>query len=116
MSRRWLPVLFAIIALGVTGISATAKTDSSNTISATIDLFSTTTVGTTKLAPGKYKVTADASKATFEQGDKVVAEVPCTLKDVSGKIKETNFITDSGRLTEIQISGKTKTIDFSTGQ
>ena len=45
----------------------------------------------------------------------MVAEVPCTLKDFTGKINETTFVIDNDKLTEIQVSGKPKTIDFSSG-
>ena len=40
-----------------------------------------------------------------------MAEVPATLKDFSGKRRnETTFILDNNKLTEIQVSGKSKTI------
>src|SRR6202167_1137758 len=115
MSRRSLPILLAIMALTASSVSLWAKNDSGDTITTSVKLTSTTTVGTTKLAPGNYKVIADGSKAKFEQGSKVVAEVPCTLKDFSGKVNETTFIIDHDQLTEIQVSGKTKTIDFASG-
>ena len=103
------------MALTASSVSLWAKNDSGDTITTSVKLTSTTTVGTTKLAPGNYKVIADGSKAKFEQGSKVVAEVPCTLKDFSGKVNETTFIIDHDQLTEIQVSGKTKTIDFASG-
>ncbi len=104
------------MALGAMSVSVWAKNDSGGTITASIKLTESTNIGSTKLAAGQYKITADASKAKFEQGNKVVAEVPCTLKDVSGKINDTSFVLDHGQLTEIQVAGKTKTIEFSTGQ
>lgn len=113
MSRRSLPFIFAIMALA--GLSVTAwakKDDSSDSVTANVKLTATMTVGTTQLAPGDYKVVAEGSKAKFEQGSKVVAEVPCTVKDYSGKINQTTFITDSNKLTEIQVAGKSKAIDF----
>jgi hypothetical protein len=116
MFRRSLPIFFAIMALTAMSVSVWAKNDSGDTITANVKLTATTTVGTTKLEPGTYKVTADGSKAKFQQGNKVVAEVPCTLKDFSGKINETTYVLDHGQLTEIQVSGKTKAIEFSTGQ
>jgi hypothetical protein len=96
-------------------VSVWAKNDSGDTITANVKLTTTTTVGTTKLAPGDYKVVADGSKAKFEQGNKVIAEVPCTLKDFAGKINETTFVIDHDQMTEIQVSGKTKAIEFSSG-
>ena len=101
--------------LSVMSVSVWAKNDSGDTITANVKLTATTTVGTTKLAPGDYKVIADGSKAKFQQGSKVVAEIPCTLKDFSGKINETTFVIDNNKLTEIQVAGKTKSIEFSSG-
>jgi hypothetical protein len=115
MSRRLLPVVLAIMALTTMGVSAWAKNDSGDTISTNLKLTATTTVGTTQLAPGDYKVVADGSKAKFMQGSKVTAEVPCTLKDFNGKINQTTFVIDHDKLTEIQVSGKTKSIEFSSG-
>lgn len=97
-------------------VSVWAKNDAGDTITANLKLTATTSVGTTKLAPGQYKVIADGSKAKFEQGNKVVAEVPCTLKDFSGKIIDTTFVLDHDQLTEIQVAGKSKAIEFAPGQ
>jgi hypothetical protein len=115
MSRRSLPLILAIIALSAMSVSVWAKNDASDTITTRVTLTTTTTVGNTQLAPGEYKVTADGSKAKFELGGKVVAEVPCTLKDFSGKVNQTTFIVTDNKMTEIQVSGKTKSIDFSAG-
>ena len=116
MSRRSLPIFLAIMALTTMSVSVWAKNDSGDTITANLKLTAPTNVGTTKLAPGEYKVIADGSKAKFQQGNKVVAEVPCTLKDFSGKVNETTFVLDRDQLTEIQVSGKSKAIEFSSGQ
>src|SRR5487761_135540 len=116
MSRRSLPIFLAIMALTAMSTSVWAKNDSGDTITTNLKLTTATTVGTTKLAPGTYKVTADGSKAKFERGNKVVAEVPCTLKDFGGKVNETTFVLDRDQLTEIQVSGKSKSIDFPSGQ
>jgi hypothetical protein len=115
MSRRLLPLFLAIMALTTVSVSVLAKNDSGDTITANLKLTATTTVGTTQLAAGEYKVIADGSKAKFQQGNKVVAEVPCTLKDFNGKINETTFVLDNNKLTEIQVAGKTKAIEFSSG-
>jgi len=115
MSRRSLPIFLAILALTAMGASAWAKNDSGDTITASVKFTTTTNIGSTKLPAGDYKVIADGSKAKFQQGNKVVAEVPCTLKDFAGKINETTFIIDHDKLTEIQVSGKSKAIEFSSG-
>lgn len=113
MSRRSLPLFLAIMALTAMSVSVWAKNDAGDTITTNLKLTTTTTVGTTQLAPGDYKVIADGSKAKFQQGSKVVAEIPCTLKDFSGKINQTTFIIDHDKLTEIQVAGKSKSIEFS---
>jgi len=116
MSRRSLPIFLAIMALSSMSVSLWAKNDSGDTITANVKFSSTTNIGSTKLAPGEYKITADGSKAKFQKGNKVVAEVPCTLKDFTGKINETTYLIDHDQLTEIQVSGKSKAIEFSAGQ
>jgi hypothetical protein len=113
MSRRSLILFLAIMALTTMGVSVWAKNDSGDTITVNIKLTATTTVGTTQIAPGEYKVIADGNKAKFQQGNKVVAEVPCTLKDFNGKVNQTTFVIDNNKLTEIEVSGKTKAIEFS---
>jgi len=115
MSRRLLPFFLAIMALAAINVSVWAKNDSGDTITTNLKLTTTTSVGTTKLAPGEYKIIADGSKAKFQQGKKVVAEIPCTLKDFTGKINETTFTIEHDQLTEIQVAGKTKSIEFSSG-
>jgi hypothetical protein len=115
MSRRLLPLFLAIMALATINVSVWAKNDSGDTITTNLKLTTTTNVGTTKLAAGDYKVIADGTKAKFQQGNKVVAEIPCTLKDFTGKIIETTFVIDHNQLTEIQVAGKTKAIEFSSG-
>ncbi len=85
MSRRLLTVAFAIMALTLVSVSASAKNDAGDTITTNLKLTTSTSVGSTKLAAGSYKVIADGSKAKFEQGNKVVAEIPCSLKDFSAQ-------------------------------
>jgi len=115
MSRRSLSLFLAIMAAATMSVSVWAKNDSGDAITAKVKFTSATIVAGTQLAAGEYKVIADGTKAKFEQGNKVVAEVPATLKDFSGKINETTFILDNNKLTEIQVSGKSKTIEFSSG-
>lgn len=103
------------MALTTMSVSVWAKNDAGDTITTSIKLTAPTTIGTTQLAPGEYKIIADGSKAKFQQGNKVVAEIPCTLKDFSGKIIQTTFVIDNNKLTEIQVAGKSKSIEFSSG-
>jgi hypothetical protein len=115
MFRRSFPIFLAIMALSAMSVSVWAKNDSSNAITATIKITSATNVGSTKLAPGEYKLVAEGTQAKFEQGGKVVAEVPCTLKDLSTKARQTDFVLDNDHISEIQVSGKTKAIELSSG-
>jgi hypothetical protein len=112
MSRRLLPLIIAIMALGMMGVAARAKNEAGDSLTTNVKLTSDTTIGSAKLTAGEYKVVVDGGKAKFEQGGKVVAEIPCTVKDYQGKINQTTFIIDKGQLTEIQVAGKSKTIDF----
>ena len=93
-------------------VSLWAKNESADALTTSVKLTSPTTIGSTKLAPGDYKVVVEGGKAKFEQGSKVAAEIPCTLKDFTGKINQTTFIIDNNQLTEIQVAGKNKAIDF----
>ena len=97
-------------------VSVWAKNDSSDSITTTIKVNSTVTVGSAKLAPGEYRVVAEGNQAKFTQGSKVVAEVPCTLKEISAKAPQTSFVLDHDSISEIQVSGKSKAIEFSSGQ
>lgn len=100
------------MALGAMSVSLWAKNESTDALTTNVKLTATTTIGSTKLAAGEYKVVVDSGKAKFEQSNKVVAEIPCTLKDFTGKINNTTFIIDNNQLTEIQVAGKNKAIDF----
>jgi hypothetical protein len=112
MSRRLFPLFLAIFAMAAMSVSLWAKNESADALTTNVKLTATTTIGSTKLAPGDYKVIVEGGKAKFEQGSKVAAEIPCTLKDFSGKINQTTFIIDNNQLTEIQVAGKNKAIDF----
>ena len=102
----------AIVVVSAMTVTVWAKNDSSDSITASIKLTSTATVAGTKLAPGDYKIAVEGNKAKFQQGSKVVAEVPCTVKDLSIKINTTTFVLDGDQLSEIQVAGKAKAIDF----
>ena len=116
MSRRMFSFFFAIVVLAAMTSPVWAKTDSNATIKATITLYSKLTLGSTSLAPGEYNVTVEGNQAKFEQKGKVVAQVPCTLKTLASKAAQTEFLADQGRMTEIQVSGRTEAVDFPAGQ
>lgn len=112
MSRRLFPLFLAIFAVAAMSVSLWAKNESADALTTNVKLTATTTIGSTKLPAGEYKVVVEGGKAKFEQSGKVAAEIPCTLKDFSGKINNTTFIIDNNQLTEIQVAGKNKAIDF----
>lgn len=106
----------AWIVLGVIAffaVSLPARSQSNDTMSATIRVNVSAKVGNTALAVGEYKVTVDGGQAKFLKGSKVVAQAPCTLKDLNYTPKMTQFVVDdNGHITEIQVAGKTKAIDL----
>lgn len=114
MSRRLLPLFITTAIFLVITIPSWAKSSSNGSISVTITLTEKATVNNTTLAPGDYKVVAEGNKATIQKGNKVVAEVPCTLKTLSNKSSQTSATVDHGNLTEILASGKTEAIEFSS--
>jgi hypothetical protein len=116
MSRRLLPLFIAAVAFAVVTIPAWSKSSSSNSINVTITLAQKANVNTTTLDPGDYKVVVEGTQAKFEKDGKVIAEVPCTLKTLSTKALQTETAIDHDQLTEIQVSGKTEAIEFSSGQ
>jgi hypothetical protein len=117
MTRHVLPLFIAISVIAILTIPSWAGDNSSGALSARISLDSIATVNNTNttLEPGEYKVVAEQNQAKFDKDGKVVAEVPCTLKTLPGKAAHTEFVVDQGRLLEIQVSGKTEAIEFSSG-
>lgn len=113
--RRILPIVLLVMALSALSVSVSAKSDSSDSMSATIMLTTATKVGNTPLASGEYKVIADGSHAKFQKGGKVVADVPCTLKALSFMPKATSFVLEHDSISEIQVTGNIKAIEFSSG-
>jgi hypothetical protein len=116
MTKRLLPFFVVTAVLAVMAIPSYARTNSSDSISATIDLASKANLNNTALVPGQYKVVAQGNQATFEKDGKIVAEVPCTLKNLSSKANYTESFMNHDRLTEIRVSGKNQAIELSSGQ
>jgi hypothetical protein len=113
MSRRIFVSFVAIAALALITLPARANSNSNATIKATFDVTATTKVGSTTLEPGQYEVQVEGTQAKFLRGRKTVAEVPCTVKELSSKAQQTGFQVDNGQITEIDISGRTQAIAFS---
>jgi len=115
MSRRVLQFSLAIAVLSAMSIPVLARPSSKDSLSATVNLLSTVTVGNKTVEAGEYKVVAQDNSAKFEKEGKVVAEVPCTLKTLPAKARETMVAVDHDTLTEIQVSGKMQAIEFASG-
>jgi hypothetical protein len=114
MTRRVFSFFAVVAALAVMTLPALAKANSNATIMATFDVTSATKLGSTTLAPGHYVVEVEGNQAKFRKDGKTVAEVPCTVKELSSKAQQTGFQVDHEQITEIHISGKTQAIEFAT--
>jgi hypothetical protein len=101
--------------LSVMSIPVLARPSSKDSLSTTISLVTAVNVGNKMIEPGEYKVVVQDNSAKFEKDGKVVAEAPCTLKTLPTKAHETAVSVDHDKLTEIQISGKTQALEFSSG-
>ena len=114
-SHRLFPILFAIAVIFTMSLSVWAnKAADDNTVSATIKFSTATKVGNTQIAAGEYRVIADDNQAKFQKGNRVVAEIPCSLKPLSFMPRQTVYVTDSGKISEIQVAGSEMAIEFST--
>ena len=115
MSRRLLSFLTVTVLIAMT-LPAWARSNSADSLKATIDVSSTIHVSNKTLEPGEYTVVAEGSQAKFERNGNVIAEVPCTLKTLSNKSPYTAVLINKGRITEIDLSGKTQAIEFKSNQ
>jgi hypothetical protein len=116
MNRRIFSAFLAIAALAVMTLPTMAKDNSSAAMKGTIIVTASTKVGSATLAPGQYDVTVEANQVKFEQHGKVVAEAPCTMKDLTAKSQQTGFQVDNSRITELEIAGKTQAAEFTASQ
>ena len=95
MSRRSLTFILAIMALTVMSVSVWAKNDSGDTITANVLIKQLQMSARQSSRPANTKSSPMMeARRNSEQGNKVVAEVPCTLKDFSGKVIDTTFVMD----------------------
>lgn len=112
MSRPLLFALSVFAAWTLASVPSWGRPNANDSLTATIDLGSTTTIQNKQLQPGRYKVVAEGNEAKFERNGKVVAEVPCTLKTLSQKAQQDDYQTDRNRLTQIDVSGKMQAMMF----
>ncbi len=112
MSRPLLFALSVFAAWTLVSVPSWGRPNANDSLTATIDLSSKTTIQNKQLQPGHYKVVAEGNEAKFERNGKIVAEVPCTLKTLSQKAQQDDYQTDQNRLIQIDVSGKMQAITF----
>jgi hypothetical protein len=112
MAQRTSKFALFLAAASMFTIPALAAPGSNDTVSTKITVGSNLTVASKSLAAGDYKVVVEGSQAKFMQGNKTVAEVPCTLKTLPNKAQHSDIVTDHGQLIEIDVSGKNQAINF----
>ena len=96
----------------VVSLPAMANPSSNDTLKTNISINLNTTVQNKNLKPGDYKVEVEGNEAKFLQKGKLVTEVPCTIETLPAKSQYTDVVTNHGKLTEIDMSGKTQAIHF----
>lgn len=66
------------------------------------------TIGTAQLKPGQYELRAEEGKSELQvlQHNKVVATVPVHWKTLPAKPHDSQVVTDSGKVTEVQFGGR----------
>jgi hypothetical protein len=69
-------------------------------------------VGDTTLTPGDYTVLVEGNQATFERGHKVVAKVPCAIKDSGAKYSDSAVVYANTAITELRFAGESQVITF----
>jgi hypothetical protein len=72
------------------------------------------TIGTTQVKPGQYELRTEEGKSELQvvQHNKVIATVPVHWKTLPTKTKDSQVVTDSGKVTEVQFSGRTEAAEI----
>jgi hypothetical protein len=86
------------------GIAALALATASAASSYNLKLSDPVWIGGTQLKAGEYKVEMQADKAVFKLGKSVI-EVPATMSKNDRKFSTTSFISESGKVVEIDFGG-----------
>ncbi len=115
MSKRVLQIL-ALAAFVVMILPAQGWSKPKDSVSTTISVGTNVTVNNKTLEPGDYKVLAEGNTAKFERDGDIVAEAQFTWKTLSSKPSYSEVMTDHSRITEVDFSGKTQAIVFSSNQ
>lgn len=105
-------IAIAAIVLVALPISRAGTPAASGTITATLDLLSTVTLGGTTVKPGLYTVTADDTTVTLVSRGKTIAQAKVQWKDSAQKAQSTSVLVDGGVAREIHFNGKTKYVEL----
>lgn len=73
------------------------------------------TIGTTQVQPGQYQLKAEEGKSDLEvtaKDGKVIATIPVHWTDLPTKAQNTEVLVDGGKVTQVEFSGRTATIQF----
>jgi hypothetical protein len=86
-----------------------ARTDSAD-----LTVIQPTTIGTTQLKPGDYKVevadNATQLRVVDQQNGKTVAEVPCQWIQLQKKPTQSEVVTNNNQVIEVDFGGKTQAV------
>jgi hypothetical protein len=85
-------------------VSALAAAMANAASSYQLTIYRPTTVGSTQLAAGQYKVEMLGDKAVFIQGKKSV-EVPATLEKSEQKFQKTSYTEVGSKIKEVDLGG-----------
>jgi hypothetical protein len=113
MVHRILAVTIALaLALPLLAVPGYSRTTTNTAVKSTFTLADPVMLGGKTLKPGQYSVTADESKVTLKQGDKVVAEMPAQWVDGKDKQARTSLVLDGNQIQEIRFGGQTRYVVF----
>jgi hypothetical protein len=117
MSRTMVHRLLAMtltlaLALPLLAVPGFARTTTSTAVKSTFTLADPAMLGGKTLKPGQYSVTADESKVTLKQGDKIVAEMPAQWVDGKDKQSRTTLVLEGNQIQEIRFGGQTRYVVF----
>jgi len=99
-------------AVMATGLALPLWLTAADSIHKTVHIGSAATVAGKSLSEGDYDLQVNGNQAKFTSRGKVIAEVPCTWKNLPAKAEHDIVMIDGGALTEVQFQGKTQAIDF----
>ena len=109
MKTKLLLRTIALLAAAAIAVPAFAKP-----VSKTINIGQTARLGKAELRAGEYNLQIDGTKATVQQGRKVVAESEGRWEDRSEKsVYDSVLINENGQVKEVRFAGKNRVFVFS---